>query len=253
MEDWHLAQSLEVGQQEVDARWPNRDRSSDGTIGDEAHQTRVSDHNPNSRGSVNAWDIDVDGVDILAILRAFERHPSAHYWIYGGRIADADNDWRPTQYGGSNPHRSHAHLSIRQTSTAENDTRTWGIHPTREEELLPDERKALFDIRHAVATVTKPDGTGETHVSGGIEILLNGQNTLLKAIVDTQDRLATLISGIGKLDPEAFAAALAASPNALDALTSAMRDQLPLVPTAREVARVFLDIISGNYHEGDPA
>lgn len=253
MGTWYLAPSLETGRREVNQRWPNRDKTSDGTIGDEAHQSRQSDHNPNSRDSVNAWDVDVNGVDIPLILSAFERHPSAHYWIYNQRIADADNDWRPVQYTGSNPHTAHVHLSIRQTVAAEQNTQPWGIYPTEEEELTPEQNQMLKDIRHAVTTVTKLDGSGDTHASGGIELLLRGQDEIKGAINASHSNLAALISGISRIDPAAFANALAASPDALAALTQAMRDQLPLIPTAQEVAKAVLVWISAGVHNGQPS
>lgn len=252
MVDWYLAPMLETGRTEVNRRWPNRDKASDGTIGDEAHQGTRSDHNPNSRGSVNAWDIDVNGVDIPEILSAFERLPGAHYWIYNRRIADADNDWRPVQYTGSNPHTLHAHLSIRQSVLAEQDTRPWGIYPYREEDLTPQESQMLRDIKFAVTSVTKPDGTGDTHVSGGVELLLRGQGEILRQITALHDQAINLLSGVSQIDPVAFAAALAASPEALAALTSAMRDQLPLIPTAQEVAKAVLVWISAGVHNGTP-
>ena len=44
---------------QVDKRWPKRDKRSDGWIGDRAHQARkTSDHNPNKAGIVHAIDID---------------------------------------------------------------------------------------------------------------------------------------------------------------------------------------------------
>lgn len=131
--DWYLAPALQVLRTEVDARWPDRDRTTDGTIGDQAHQATRSDHNPNARGSVNAWDMDRDGVDVPAVLAAFERHPSAHYWIWQRQIADADDGWRPRPYTGPSPHTEHVHLSIRQTRTAEQDRRPWGLLPVRKE------------------------------------------------------------------------------------------------------------------------
>ena len=60
---WHLAPSLAQLRREINARWPNRDKSTDGSVGDLSHAARASDHNPNSRRSVNAIDIDEDGID----------------------------------------------------------------------------------------------------------------------------------------------------------------------------------------------
>jgi len=127
MSGWYLAPALAVLRAEINARWPNRDKTSDGTIGDTRHQATKSDHNPNARGSVNALDIDVDGVHVPTILAAVQRHPSAHYWIWRRQIADADDGWRPRPYHGSSPHIEHLHVSIRQSRTAEQDRRPWGL------------------------------------------------------------------------------------------------------------------------------
>lgn len=45
---------------QVNKRFPNRDKTSDGWIGDRAHAARKSDHNPDSKGWVHALDIDAD-------------------------------------------------------------------------------------------------------------------------------------------------------------------------------------------------
>jgi hypothetical protein len=45
---------------QVNRRWPDRDKASDGWIGDRAHGARISDHNPDARGWVHALDIDAD-------------------------------------------------------------------------------------------------------------------------------------------------------------------------------------------------
>jgi hypothetical protein len=127
---WYLAPSLTVLRAEINARWPNRDRASDGTIGDAAHQASTSDHNPNSRGSVNAIDIDEDGVDFGVIFAAIKSHPSARYVIYERRLYHRLRGWRAEPYSGSNPHDHHFHLSIDQTRTAEQDTRSWGLFTT---------------------------------------------------------------------------------------------------------------------------
>src|SRR6187431_1563394 len=49
---WRLAKALEELRGEVNAKWPNRDKSSDGSVGDLSHQARKSDPNPNSAGVV---------------------------------------------------------------------------------------------------------------------------------------------------------------------------------------------------------
>ncbi|GAA4681407.1 hypothetical protein [Phytohabitans rumicis] len=155
---WYLAPSLSVLRSEVDARWPQRDKTSDGTIGDPAHQQRPSDHNPNARESVDAWDMDKDGVDVDAVLRAFERHPSAHYWIWDRQIADADNGWRPEPYDGDNPHTAHVHFSIKQSAAAEQDRRAWGVEddmPTADEIA-----KAVWDRQEANALTGAPTRLG---------------------------------------------------------------------------------------------
>ncbi|MFI1195521.1 hypothetical protein ACH4T9_20000 [Micromonospora sp. NPDC020750] len=130
MTAYYLAPSLAVLRAEIDARWPRRDKASDGWIGDTAHQASKSDHNPNERGSVNALDIDRDGIDVAEVIAAVERHPSTHYWIYQRQIADRDDGWRRRPYTGPNPHDKHLHVSIRQSRTAEQDRRPWGLEDT---------------------------------------------------------------------------------------------------------------------------
>jgi hypothetical protein len=46
--------------EQVDDAFPDRDRTSDGWIGDKRHSARKSDHNPTAEGIVRALDIDVN-------------------------------------------------------------------------------------------------------------------------------------------------------------------------------------------------
>lgn len=259
MVDWYLAPALETGRTEVNLRWPNRDKRSDGTIGDAAHQTRASDHNPNARGSVNAWDMDVGGVDARAVKEAFERHPSAHYWIHDGKIADADNGFNPVDYNGSNPHIEHVHFSIRQTAIAEQNRRSWGIWPILGDDMTPAEMQEIkthIDGRISqlaqFLTVKQNkffDGTRE-----GMEWVSSAINgpTLAAQSANNHSALAHLIGSVARLDPVAFAQALAQSPEAIEALTRAMRDQLPLIPTASEVSKAVLQRIRENVLTAPP-
>ncbi|MEV0156869.1 hypothetical protein AB0H57_24500 [Micromonospora sp. NPDC050686] len=123
----YLAPSLAVLRDEINRRWPGRDKTSDGWIGDARHRATRSDHNPNERGSVDAIDIDEDGISFAVVFAAIKRHPSARYVIYERRLYHRLRGWRPEPYGGVNPHDKHVHVSIDQTRAAEQDRRPWGL------------------------------------------------------------------------------------------------------------------------------
>ena len=124
---WHLAPSLAQLRREINTRWPNRDKTSDGTIGDAAHSARASDHNPNSRGSVNAIDIDEDGIDAWGLVALLITDPRVYYVIYEGRIWQRKHGFVPRPYTGINAHRKHVHVSIIQSVAAEQNTTPWGV------------------------------------------------------------------------------------------------------------------------------
>ena len=122
---WHLAPSLVQFRAEVDKKWPKRSKKSDGTIGDTSHAARKSDHNPNSRGSVNAIDITYPGVDPDVVIAAVKKHPSAAYVIFNRHIYSATDGWVKKPYTGISPHTEHLHISIKQSVKAENSTVKW--------------------------------------------------------------------------------------------------------------------------------
>lgn len=128
MTTWRLNPALTRFREAVNAAYPNRDKTSDGTIGDTAHQATFSDHNPDPDGSIDAWDMDVDlngepGVEHLK--QVFEAHESSRYWIHNRTIASRDNDWRRFPYTGPNPHDKHVHWNTR--TSHENSTAPWVI------------------------------------------------------------------------------------------------------------------------------
>ena len=124
---WHLSPSLAQLRREINTRWPSRDKTSDGTIGDAAHSARASDHNPNSRGSVNAIDIDEDGIDAWGLVALLIADPRVYYVIYEGRIWQRKHGFVPRPYTGINAHRKHVHVSIIQSVAAEQNTTPWGV------------------------------------------------------------------------------------------------------------------------------
>lgn len=125
---WYLAPALDRLRDEVNAKWPNRSKASDGTIGDASHSARTSDHNPNARGSVNAMDITKSGIDTDVLIAAAKKHPSVRYIIHNRRIMNRDiGNFRSRPYSGSNPHTQHVHISLYQRRSAEESNRSWGL------------------------------------------------------------------------------------------------------------------------------
>jgi len=124
---WRLAEGLNTLRTQINALAPRRSKVSDGTIGDAAHQSRSSDHNPwvidGDMGVVTAIDVThdpaggCDGNWLAETLRA-NADKRIKYVIWNRRIASRDPiggaaawAWRP--YTGKNPHDHHVHVSVR--------------------------------------------------------------------------------------------------------------------------------------------
>lgn len=128
-----LAPALVCCRGELNTYRPNRDRRTDGWIGDTSHkksgrpENGGSDHNVNRRGIVCALDIDVDGIDCPYVIARMIRHPSTNYVIWNRKIWSRSRGFKVAAYTGSNPHTDHIHLSIMQSTAAENNTTPWGI------------------------------------------------------------------------------------------------------------------------------
>ena len=106
-----------AGQQlrlKVDDSYADRDRTSDGWIGDTRHQARPSDHNPDAAGIVRAIDIDRDlsgkakpdlmpdlADQIRLCARAGDKRIS--YVIFDGRIASSKKAWACLLYTSPSP------------------------------------------------------------------------------------------------------------------------------------------------------
>jgi hypothetical protein len=138
MATWRLAESLKVLRDEVNARWPNRSKASDGTIGDPAHASRKSDHNPSPEGVVRAMDITAAGIDPhwyaehIRMLGASGHVPLGNhgYVIWNRRAAYQTNGWRWVTYTGSNPHTSHIHVSVGRDAARYDSRAPWRIART---------------------------------------------------------------------------------------------------------------------------
>lgn len=117
------ALSLRRQTEALNARWPGRDKTSDGWIGDRFHIT--GDHVPNADGLVRATDTDKDGLHIPTVLASFILHPSTAYVIHNRRIWSHVREFVPLTYTGSSPHTGHVHHSILHTAAAANSTAAW--------------------------------------------------------------------------------------------------------------------------------
>lgn len=129
---WRLAESLKKLREQINQAYPNRDRASDGSIGNAEHSSRKSDHNPNGAGVVCAIDIDEDlspnntVQGIVASIQA-SRDPRVKYIIYEGRITVKGDitKWKP--YSGVNPHKHHAHISVQPLVQLYDNKADWNI------------------------------------------------------------------------------------------------------------------------------
>jgi hypothetical protein len=129
---WRECKSLLKLRDQVNALWPNRDRSSDGTIGDMAHSQRVSDHNPNKAGVVTAMDIDADlspteNVGVLVASLQASKDPRIKYLIWNAQITVKGDisKWKP--YHGINAHRHHCHISVSADPQLYDDDSEWNL------------------------------------------------------------------------------------------------------------------------------
>lgn len=125
------ANSLTTLVNQINKRFPNRDKTSDGWIGDASHSSRVSDHNPNQWGVVCAIDIDEDvapGMDLQWLLRKLlqTKDYRINYIIYEGYIYGRTG-FAKRVYKGVNAHKHHMHISVRQDPSIFDDAQLWDI------------------------------------------------------------------------------------------------------------------------------
>jgi hypothetical protein len=128
-----------AGQQlreQFDDSYPDRDRTSDGWIGDTRHQARPSDHNPDAQGIVRAIDIDRDlsgktkpdlMPDLADQIRLCGKSGDKRisYIIFNGRIASSKKSWAWRAYDGINKHNHHCHISF--TKAGDTDSSFFNI------------------------------------------------------------------------------------------------------------------------------
>ena len=117
-----LSSSAKQLREQIDDAFPDRDRKSDGWVGDARHAASKSDHNPDSKsGIVRALDIDsnlnkqANTASYLAEqlrLYAKSRPGRITYIIFNKRICSPILNYKWRAYKGIDPHTSHIHISF---------------------------------------------------------------------------------------------------------------------------------------------
>jgi len=166
---WLVVPALNALLAELNDVAPDRDKSSDGSIGDTSHSARPSGHNPDETGSpedtdsdsineVRARDFDKDlnrpglSMEMVAQYLVAECRAGRITWIkyliFNKRIWRAATGWVTQVYTGSNPHDHHMHVSCKSDTTSENTTRKVGLASLLEE----DEFMAFIENRSQFQT-----------------------------------------------------------------------------------------------------
>jgi lysozyme family protein len=191
---WRVAKSLEHLRAQVNAAFPGRSKASDGTIGDAAHASRSSDHNPwvidnTGIGVVTALDLthDPEHCDAGKIAEAIRNSQDTRvkYIIWNRKIANSQQlgaaaPWTWRTYTGPNPHNHHCHISVKSSQTAYDDLRDW-ILPT------PGQLEAVVAVDAETAQAQL--------VSAALDALPgSADRPILERLIDAQDSLAALIA-----------------------------------------------------------
>jgi len=174
---WRVSRSIITLNNEVDARWPNRQHQSDGTIGDAAHRARISQHNPDSKGIVRALDItsapdDPNSPAGWTILNLIKDDPRIRYVIARNPADNLDYIYQDGQFKHYTlmSHASHCHVSLVADDALADSTAPWGVNvapkPKPPTPTVPKGSEMIITL-----TDTKKSYTcdGASFVAGGLD------------------------------------------------------------------------------------
>jgi hypothetical protein len=248
--EWVTVPCLLTLRSEFNAIAEGRPKGADGTIGDQAHADRVSDHNPDETGAVPVRDADhlneVHALDITtypgldkAVRFILGRCRSGaekrlRYIIWDHEIFEASSDWRARTYDGTDPHTGHAHFSASYETARESDTRSWHLG-----DLVP---------------ITQTDADLIVNTLWGKSVVAGGTNygTFGGCIATLMARTGALANtmNLNQVDAEidANTVTLATIGGTLAQITNSL-DQLTGDPAAGE--NVILDVLE--YHDAHPS
>jgi hypothetical protein len=132
-----LCKAGETLREQINERYPSRDKASDGWIADARHiAAGTSDHIPSLlNGLVRAIDIDRDlsgrpKPDLMPYLadqirQCAKADGRIAYVIFEGRIASSKKSWAWRTYDGINKHNHHCHVSF--TTKGDSDGKRFAV------------------------------------------------------------------------------------------------------------------------------
>jgi hypothetical protein len=175
---WRSAKCLVVLRNEINSLFPRRDKASDGAIGDAAHASRASHHNPDENGVVRAQDIDED----LDPGNPHAMEAIVMYVVGLGAAGDSRLNpdarrWEKRVYTGPNAHDHHAHFSCGSNPVGYDRVDTWGLASlfTPPPPPLPNRPQEDDDMPYIANPVTDDD-QGQFLVVGNTMVPLASQD-----------------------------------------------------------------------------
>lgn len=244
MSDWTLTLGLQTLREQVNEAFPDRDKASDGTIGDAAHQAETSGHNPDDtagsrpewdgdgddRAEVRAWDMDSDlrfpGVSTQDLVDHLRQLPGLgsviRYMIYNRRMYHVDDDFAPRAYSGPSPHTEHVHFSGARSQAADGNT-TFDYHledlvmPTVEEiaagvvAKFRNTKEVLSDTEHAAMVNDTAKAAAALVLPAINQILALARNEATEVPPTIDEIRAAVVSAVGSLPTPAEKAQLLAA------------------------------------------
>lgn len=169
--------------EQLNKRFPKRDKASDGALGNTSHAARASSHNPDKTGhpeyrdgdssnEVRARDFDkdlksADGVVMEQVVQHIIKHArNGDFWwvryvIYNERMWHKRDGYKTHKYTGANQHKTHMHVNSDFTQKADKVTKTkWLL------ELIGKKKPA--------PPKGKPDHTLVTQLQRAYEVAVDG-------------------------------------------------------------------------------
>ncbi len=225
---WYVAPALEELRLQLNEAFPRRSKISDGGIGDEAHASRSSDHNPwvkdaKGVGVVTARDFTHDpagGLDCRWLADELVKHkdPRIKYVIWDHQMVSSYPAygykawaWRP--YHGVNAHAHHLHLSVNPESRSWSDKKPWTLdRPSKAHDdvarvvdVPETQSSAAAPIEGRPDTSTENTGSGDIPTVGQSESHSTGQPpTVVTSATASSDGTSTVgVTAAGTVDPTA--------------------------------------------------